>query len=59
MKTLIAAFTLALPLACRIAAAEDPAARHPEERDGAATIIHRASVVPERSTRRRSIPEKR
>lgn len=36
-------------------AAEDPGApRHPDERDGAATIIHRANVVPDRGTNQSS-----
>lgn len=38
-------------LACAVArAADTPEARHPDERDGAATIIHRADVIHDRST---------
>lgn len=49
MRTSIALFTLCFTGAATFA--NDPlAVRHPDERDGAATIIHRASVVPDRST---------
>jgi mannose-6-phosphate isomerase-like protein (cupin superfamily) len=51
MKTMLTAFALLVSIACRIAAADGPtASRHPDERDGVATIVHRASVIPDRST---------
>ena len=38
-------------LSLRLAAAEESSpARHPDERDGAATLIHRADIVRDRST---------
>src|SRR5882672_3719880 len=49
MKTLLALFALCLVSAT--AFADGPTVtRHPDEQNGAATIIHRASVVPDRST---------
>jgi quercetin dioxygenase-like cupin family protein len=35
---------------CVAVAIEQPAARHPEERDGTATIVHRADVIRDRGT---------
>src|SRR6266850_5679293 len=49
MRTSITLFTLCFTGAAAFAN-DLSAMRHPEERDGAATIIHRASVVPDRST---------
>jgi quercetin dioxygenase-like cupin family protein len=37
-------------LVCSIAGAADTPSRHPDERDGSATIIHRADVIHDRST---------
>lgn len=38
-------------LGCSVVLAADPApARHPDERDGAATLIHRADVIRDRGT---------
>jgi mannose-6-phosphate isomerase-like protein (cupin superfamily) len=51
MKTILTALTMLGPLAGSLAAADGPeASRHHDERDGAAKIIHRADVVPDRST---------
>ena len=51
MKTILTALALLVPLACRLAAADEPSsARHLDERDGVAQIIHRAEVVPDRAT---------
>ena len=41
---------LAVVFLCVAAAIEHPPARHPDERDGAATVIHRADVVRDRDT---------
>ena len=41
----------AVVLVCSAMVAEEPApARHPDERDGAATLIHRADVIRDRGT---------
>ena len=48
---MLAVLVLQLLLAGRMAAAAELSpARHPDEREGAATIIHRANVVPDHST---------
>jgi mannose-6-phosphate isomerase-like protein (cupin superfamily) len=49
MKTFLALFALGCAGAASFAN-DPPVARHPDEHDGAATIIHRAGVVPDRST---------
>jgi quercetin dioxygenase-like cupin family protein len=48
MKTSIAGFLLATLFPSAAFAADT--SRHPEERDGKATIIHRADVIPDRAT---------
>jgi quercetin dioxygenase-like cupin family protein len=51
MKTLLIAVLTAIFFVRPTVAADDTrATRHPDERDGAAKIIHRAEVVPDHST---------
>ena len=51
MKTLLAVVLTATFIVRPTAATEDSdATRHPDERDGSAKIIHRADVIPDRST---------
>ena len=51
MKTILSVCALLVGIVGRIAAAAGSnATRHTDERDGAAKIIHRADVVPDRST---------
>jgi quercetin dioxygenase-like cupin family protein len=51
MKTIPTAFALLVTTALLVAATDtSTATRHPDERDGNAKILHRADVVPDRST---------
>ena len=43
--------SLLLAACCSLALADDKPSRHPDERDGAATIIHRSDVIHESSSK--------